>query len=310
MIGAWIVVVLVLLVAVLALYTWLTQWQAQKRVPPNGQFVEVEGARLHYVDRGNGPAIVMVHGLGGNLHNFYALVDQLAETYRVVVVDRPGSGYSKSLSGEQPALRAQATIIARFIEKLGLERPLLVGHSLGGALSLALALDHPERIRALLLLSPASQVERVPPGAFKVLFIRSPFVRRLIAWTLMAPLGKLAHQATLKAVFHPEAPSPEFDIAGGGVLGLRPGSFVAASSDMMMLPDELEQMVPRYPSLSMPVEVVFGRQDPICPYQVHGVRLAAAVPNAHLHVIEGGHMIPVTAADEIIQRIRHALVSA
>jgi pimeloyl-ACP methyl ester carboxylesterase len=234
----------------------------------------------------------------------------LAETCRVVVVDRPGSGYSTALSGVQPTLREQAAIIARFIEQLGLERPLLVGHSLGGALSLALALDHPERIRAVLLISPVSQVVRVPPKVFKVLFIRSPFLRGLVAWTLMAPLGKLAHRATLKGVFDPEPAPAAFNIAGGGVLGLRPGNFIAASSDMMMLPDELEQMVPRYPSLTMPVDVVFGRDDPICPYQVHGVRLAAAMANARLHVIEGGHMIPITAPDEIVQRIRQALVAS
>jgi pimeloyl-ACP methyl ester carboxylesterase len=274
--------------------------------PPIGRFIEVDGARLHYLDRGAGPVVVMVHGLAGNLRNFHGLVDKLAATCRVVVVDRPGSGYSTMMSGEHPTLRGQATIIARFLDRLGLDRPLLVGHSLGGALSLALALDHPDCVRALVLISTLSQVEHVPPAIFKSLDIRSPTLRWLIAWTLMAPLGKLAHQAALKAVFAPELVPKSFDVDSGGALGLRPHSFIAASKDMVTVPGELAIMTLRYPSLAIPVDVIFGRQDPILDYQAHGERLVAALPNATLHLIEGGHMIPITVADQIVYWIKQA----
>jgi pimeloyl-ACP methyl ester carboxylesterase len=125
----------------------------------------------------------MLHGLSGNLRNFYGLIDKLAATCRVVVVDRPGSGYSRMVSVEHPALRAQARIIARFLQERRLDRPVLVGHSLGGALSLALALDHPGCVSALRLISTLSQVERVPPAVFKALDIRSPALR----WRVHAP---------------------------------------------------------------------------------------------------------------------------
>ena len=98
---------------------------------------------------------------------------------------------------------------------------MLVGHSLGGALSLALALDHPGCVRALVLISTLSQLERVPPAVFKALDIRSPTLRWLIAWTLMAPLGKLAQQATLKAVFAPELAPESFALESGAALGQR-----------------------------------------------------------------------------------------
>lgn len=297
---------LTLAILCLALFTVLTTRQAELAAPPIGHFLEVSDARLHYLDRGAGPVIVMVHGLGGNLRNFYGMVDALAATYRVVVVDRPGCGYSKMLSGEHPGLRAQAAIIAQFIDRLGLDRPLLVGHSLGGALSLALALNHPEAVRGLVLISTLSQVERVPPAAFKVLYIHSPALRWLIAWSLMAPLGKLANQKTLKVVFSPERPPTSFDIDGGGVLGLRPESFIAASKDMTSVPDELASMTSRYPSLTIPIDVIFGRQDPILDYRVHGEHLVAALSNATLHLIEGGHMIPVTAADQVVNWVRQA----
>ena len=293
-------------VAGLALFAALTARRAEVSAPPIGRFIEVDGARLHYLDRGTGPVVVMVHGLAGNLRNFYALVDELAATCRVVVVDRPGSGYSTMMSGEHPTLRAQATIIARFFHRLELGRPLLVGHSLGGALALALALDHPDCVRALVLISTVSQVERTPPEIFKSLHIRSPTLRWIIAWTLMAPLGKLAHQATLKAVFAPELVPKSFDADSGGTLGLRPHSFIAASKDMVTVPGELEIMMLRYPSLTIPIDVIFGRQDPILDYQAHGERLVAALPNATLHLIDGGHMLPITVAAQVVNWIKRA----
>jgi pimeloyl-ACP methyl ester carboxylesterase len=299
-----------LLLAGLTLFTALTARRAEALAPPIGCFIEVDGARLHYLDRGTGPVVVMVHGLGGNLRNFYELVDKLAATCRVVAVDRPGCGHSTMLSGEHPALRAQAAIIARFLRRLGLERSLLVGHSFGGALSLALALDHPDCVRTLVLISALSQVERTPPAIFKSLNIHSSILRRLIAWTLVAPLGKLAHQATLKAVFAPELVPASFDAHSGGALGLRPDSFIAASKDMTTVADEIAIMTPRYPSLAIPVHIVFGRQDPILDYQAHGERLAAALPNATLHLIEGGHMIPITAAVQIASWIKQAAEQA
>jgi pimeloyl-ACP methyl ester carboxylesterase len=290
----------------LALFTALTARQAEAAAPPRGRFIEVGNARLHYLDRGSGPVVVMVHGLGGNLRNFYELIDRVALTCRVVAVDRPGSGYSRMISGAHPSLAAQATIIAEFIHKLDLDRPLLVGHSLGGALALALALEHRNCVRSLVLISALSQVEPVPPAIFKSLAIRSSTLRWLVAWTLMVPLGRVAHQATLKALFAPELIPEGFDVNSSTVLGLRPMSFIAASKDMVTVSDELALMTRRYPSLTIPVDVIFGRQDPILDHQVHGGGLIAVLPNATWHLIEGGHMIPVTMADKITSVIEHA----
>lgn len=296
----------VLLVAGLAIVTALIARHAEAIAPPMGRFIEVDRARLHYVDRGAGPVVVLVHGLGGNLRNFNLLIDKLASTYRVVAVDRPGSGYSTMRSGEQPTLREQAALIARFMQTLDLDRPLLVGHSFGGALALALALAHRESVRALVLISGLSQVERVPPAVFKSLEIHSATLRRVIAWTLMAPLGRLAHRATLEQVFTPEPVPENFDVDSGGTLGLRPESFIAASKDMIRVADDLAVMTPLYGSLTLPVSVIFGRQDPILDYRTHGERLAAGMPNATLHLIEGAHMIPITAADRVADLIRRA----
>jgi pimeloyl-ACP methyl ester carboxylesterase len=300
------VVASILGIAGLVLFTALTARRAGVLAPPLGRFIEIEGSRLHYLDRGTGPVVVLVHGLGGNLRNFYGLADRLAATCRVIAVDRPGCGHSTVISGEHPTLLGQAAILARFLTRLGLDRPLLVGHSLGGALSLALALDHPQSVRGLVLISTLSQLEREPPALFKALDIHAAALRWLIAWTVMVPLGKLTHRTTLKVLFAPEPVPSSFDIESGSTLGLRPWSFIAASKDLLTVAGDLAVMTPRYPSLAIPVEVIFGRQDPILDHRTHGERLVAALPNATLHLIEGGHMIPVTAPDQIATLIQQA----
>lgn len=295
-----------LIVAGLAAFTGWSARQAEARVPPLGPFVDVGGVRLHYVDRGQGPAIVMVHGLSGNLRNFHALIDRLAQDHRVIAVDRPDCGYSTRVAGAHPDLFAQAAILAEFMRTLDLQRPLLVGHSLGGALALALALDHPDAVSGLALIAPASGETRDPPAVFKGFDLSSPLARLLVAWTLAAPVGRLQHEAMLRAVFAPEPVPANFDLDGGGALAARPREFVTASQDMVGLRTELPTLAARYATLKLPVDVVFGRQDPLLDYRLHGERLAATIAGARLHLLDGGHMLPVTQPDAVAALIAQA----
>jgi pimeloyl-ACP methyl ester carboxylesterase len=113
----------------LVIFTAITARRVEKALPPRGEFIEVAGARIHYLDKGSGPPIVILHGLGGQMGNFtYALLERLTSEFRVILMDRPGSGYSRRAPGATGRLTEQATIVAEFIRKLGLDRPLLVGH--------------------------------------------------------------------------------------------------------------------------------------------------------------------------------------
>jgi pimeloyl-ACP methyl ester carboxylesterase len=278
--------------------------RANALVPPDGRFIELDGVRLHYRERGSGPVVLMVHGLGGNARNFQALADLLADTHRVIAVDRPGCGHSTVKSGAHLPLRAQAAVIARFITALGLDRPLLIGHSLGGALSLALAIEHPARVRGLVLIAPLSQVMHAPPAIFRALQIHSPRLRRWLAWTLATPLGLRRRRAVLRAVFAPDPAPRGFDIVFGGLLGLRPSSFINACADMIGAPDELAMLAPRYGEITLQTDIVVGRQDPILNPTLHGAELAKVLPNSRLMTIDGGHMLPITAAELIATLVR------
>ena len=291
----------------LAAFSAATARRIEKAVPQDGEIVQIGRDSIHYVDKGSGPAIVMIHGLGGQMRNFgRSMVDDLAKDYRVVLVDRPGSGYSVRGAGVSANLKVQADTIAEFIRRLGLDRPLLVGHSLGGALSLAVALNHPQAISGLALVAPLTQpqtIDEVPP-VFRGLIIRSPAMRRAVSWTLATPLGMMKAEAALKEVFAPDPVPADFGIEGGGLLSMRPNNFYASSSDLVELEGELEGMAERYPSLSLPVGILYGRGDNLLDPRKHGEQTATEIRGAAIDLVEGGHMLPFTAPERTAQFVR------
>jgi pimeloyl-ACP methyl ester carboxylesterase len=304
------IVSLVLLLAVLigglAWFTAVTARKVEAALPPRGRFMEIDGERVHYVDAGGaGPAVVMIHGLAANLLHFdYALAGRLAGEFRVILVDRPGSGYSTRAAGADASLTAQAAVIAKLIGALGLTRPLVVGHSLGGAVSLALALDHPDCVGGLVLIAPLTHMQEEVSPVFRALLVRSRVVRSLIAWTLATPMGIRRGPAALKEVFAPEAVVPDFPLRAGGILGLRPKAFRAASSDIVAINDVLPGYVSRYPSLDKPIGILFGTGDRLLDYRKHGQAMKASCPALDLELVEGGHMLLMTAPDRCASLIR------
>ncbi|CAJ0688694.1 alpha/beta fold hydrolase [Ralstonia holmesii] len=276
-------------------FTFFIARRVTKGFPPEGKFIDVGADRVHYTDRGQGPAIVFVHGLCGNLRNFaYLDMDRLARSHRVIVIDRPGAG--RSVRGEDsPAnIYAQAGMVAQCIEKLGLDKPVLVGHSLGGAISLAVGLNHPHVIRRLALIAPLTHAESAPPGAFGGLVLPSPLVRRLVSWTLAIPLSIINSRKAIAAVFAPETMPKDFPFKGGGLLGLRPHVFYAASSDLVSAPEDLPDMERRYASMTVPVDMLYGRGDRILNVKRQGEALKQKLDRVNLRIIDGGHMLPVT----------------
>ena len=268
----------------------------EKAVPPQGGFLDLDGERLHVLDKGVGPPVVMIHGLSGQMGNFtHSLVDRLCKDFRVVAFDRPGSGYSTRSTKSPAGVRAQAETLAKAIGALKLDRPVVVGHSFGGAVALMLALDHPDCVGALALISPATHP--VLPTVFRVLAIRSPLLRRLFAWTLATPGGLLARTWAAKKVFAPEAPPVDFATRGGGLLALRPGDIYATSLDMMTVlahSDDAENMIPRYATLRPPVGILFGRGDQVLDWRAQGETMKRTIPSLDLEIVDGGHMLPVT----------------
>jgi len=305
------VFVAVAIVGGLVLFTVRTVRKVEAALPPAGRFVDVPGARLHVVERGQGPVLLLVHGLAGQLCHFtYGIVDQLATQYRVVAVDRPGSGYSVRSPGTSAALGAQADVLAALIEALQLGRPVVVGHSLGGALALALAQRHPQRVAGLALVAPLTHMVQGVSPAFKGLEITKPWLRTIVAWTLAVPVSIAKRDELLGMVFGPEAVPRDYATRGGGLLGLRPSHFIAASTDLVAIPEDLPGIMQRYGTMQLPVSILFGRSDRLLNPHDQGEALAAELPGAQLTLVDGGHMLPITAPDRTAQFIREAAARA
>lgn len=273
---------------------------AQNDVPRAGRMQQVDGGAIHYVESGNpeGPVLLLIHGLSGQLQNFtYALSDELSD-FRVIAIDRPGCGYSER-DASKTGLFDQAGMIADFMQLLNLEKAVVVGHSLGGAVALAMAMNHPAKVRGLALICPATHMQDGAPDVFKGLEIRSAWLRRLIGNTIAPGLAKRTTDMALTSVFKPQPWPRDFLIRGGGALGYRPKSFVAASEDLVAAERDMPQMIARYGSdLNTPGGVFYAEEDNVLSPARHGVVMQEfglsyeTLPNS-------GHMVPMTHPKEV-----------
>ncbi|MBU4527767.1 MAG: alpha/beta hydrolase [Hoeflea sp.] len=303
----WLLISLLVVLALGWLWTRQLAADAEKAVPRAGQVMPITGGAIHYTDEGprDGQTLVLIHGLAGNMHNFtHSLTGQLTSEYRVITLDRPGSGYSSRAEDALALLPAQAAMIGEFLDRLGIDRPALVGHSLGGALALAMALDRKDKIGALALLCPLTAAMPGPPAVFKPLVIRSALLRRLIGHTIAVPIARLTRKTVIAQVFAPEKAPADFLVRGGAILGLRPASFIGASTDLEGATLSMPDQVARYASeLKVPGGILFGSEDNLLSPGQHGLSMQE-FGLTHEELPGCGHMIPITAPEACADFIR------
>ena len=305
--GDWIVIAILLIAALIGWHVWSLHRgarRAEAAAPRIGKTTRVPGGAIHWVEAGQGRPIVLIHGLGGQFRHWtYAVAGLLSDDFRVISIDRPGCGYSERATDDHAALTTQARMIVGFLDAEGVERPLIVGHSLGGAISLTIALEHPEAISGIALVAPLTH-PTTPSAAFAGLGVISPLKRRLLAWTLAVPMAKKYAQATLQAIFAPEPAPEDFVIRGGGVLGLRPKAFVATSADFVAS-GGIGALSARWEEIATPGGMLYGDQDAILDFREQGEALVARLPHLEWEVLEDrGHMLPITAPEATAGFIR------
>lgn len=298
-----------LLIAVLG-FAGVTHWRASAReaaavaaFPPSGQFVTVDGTRLHYEIAGTGPDLVMIHGASGSLRDLtYALRDRLTDRYRVIVVDRPGLGHSDPL--DDTSLAAQARIIKAGVAQLGVTDPVVLGQSYGGAVALAWALEGGPR--ALVLVGSPSMPW---PGDLDLWYrvTSNPVGRALAVPVASAFVPESYVRSATRAVFAPDPVPPGYEAHLGSALTLRRATLATNTAQVNALRAELVTMEPRYPTLTLPVELIHGTADTIVPLHIHSDPLSQRLPDATLTVIDGaGHMPHHAHAEQVIAAIDRA----
>jgi pimeloyl-ACP methyl ester carboxylesterase len=144
------------------------------------RFVVVDGVTVHYRDEGAGAPLVLVHGTSSSLHTWDGWVARLSSHHRVVRLDLPGFGLTGPAPDRDYSALRYARIVAALMSKLGIDRADVAGNSLGGRVALTLALEHPERVRSLVLVDAAGLSGQKPPAIFAI--ARTPVVGRALRW--------------------------------------------------------------------------------------------------------------------------------
>jgi len=293
---------------VLAAITQVGVWALQRQFPPQGQMVDVPGATLHVVDIGPrdvvDPPIVMLHGASSNLEAMRRpLGDLLARDHRVILIDRPGHGWSTRARLEDSTAEVQARMINDVLAKLDIERAIFVVHSWSGALGARLALDHSRRIAGLVMLAPVTHPWRGGVGRYNEI-ISTPVIGPLLAYTITLPLGSLLTTRGAQNVFLPQVMPDGFVRDSATPLLLRPREFIANACDLVALKASVMAQAARYGEISAPTVIIAGDRDQTVSTDIHARPFTAAVPNARLIVVPGlGHMVQNAVPDLVKQEI-------
>ncbi len=303
--------VLLVLVALTLGFAGATLWKANRQemraeatYPPLGQMIDVNGTAVHYLQMGSGPDIVLIHGASGNLRDFsFDLMQRLAPHYRVTAFDRPGLGYTDRLDGNGASIFEQADLLVDAAAQIGVERPLVLGHSYGGAVGLAWATRHPERTAGLILLAAASNPWETPLSTYYRV-LSHPLAGSVTIPMLSAWVPDRVVTDTIAQVFAPQTTPEGYDAYVGAGLTLRRSSLRENALQRASLLAEVTQMTRAYPAIDMPVEILHGTEDTTVWLSIHSEPLAEIIPGANLVRMEGvghspHHAEPQTVLDAV-----------
>lgn len=299
------IVIVVVVVVFLIAYNHYRFRQAEKEFPPKGWFVTVEGVKLHYIQKGSGRPIVFLHG-GVLTGNDFEQVLELAKRkgYRGIAFDRPGYGYSDR-SRNKITPMDQARLIHEALKKLGVEKPILVGHSWSGLLVLSYALSYPDDVSGLVILGGAMYVEGYPAANGDPIskMVTTPIVGDLMVYTLLqSPLGTKMTENMLKETFAPEKVPSDYQKATLS-LWLRPKHFRANRADVLAFVPTAKQISNDYHKIQLPVVIAVGEDDPFGTVE-QAKRLKQDIPHADLVILpQIAHMIPQNHPQVVIDMV-------
>jgi pimeloyl-ACP methyl ester carboxylesterase len=281
--------------------------KAQRDNPPQGSFIDVDGVRLHYVERGSGRPLVLLHGNGSMIQDFQSsgLIDLAAENYRVIVFDRPGFGHSLRPRNVVWSPDAQADLFRKALDRLRVERAIVLGHSWGASVAVSLAVKHPSFVEALVLASgyyfptaradaAISSVPAIPGFGDVVSYTVSPIITRLI-WP-----------AILRKIFGPRPVPHKF--AGFPVeMAVRPSQIRATAAEAALMVPAAFVASKTYRRIEMPTIILAGEDDRLIDIDEQSARLHDEVKQSLFHrIAQAGHMIQQSETSDVMAAIDEA----
>jgi pimeloyl-ACP methyl ester carboxylesterase len=272
--------------------------------PPAGRFLDLNGVRLHYVERGSGDPLVLLHGNGSMIQDFESsgLVDLAAKSYRVIVFDRPGFGHSDRPRNVVWTPDAQAQLIKDALDRLRISNAIVLGHSWGASVAVALALKFPGLVRGLVLASgyyyPTIRADVVASAAPSL-----PVIGDLLSQTVLPLISRATWPMAMAKIFGPKSVPAKFE-GFPKEMALRPSQIRAAAAEStMMIPDAFRTRY-QYANLKMPVVIIAGDKDGLIDTDTQSARLHTDITQSSFHRLSGnGHMIQQTATDKLMSAI-------
>ena len=279
--------------------------RAEHNDPQSGTFMDVDGTRIHYVDRGSGPVIVLLHGNALRLEDFVAagMIDRLAKDHRVIAFDRPGFGHS-----DRPRMRvwtpdAQAELLQKALKRLGVSSAVIMGHSWGTLVAIALTLREQTVVRRLVLISGYY----FPDARFDVLLAAPaaiPGIGDVMRYTVSAIFARLTLGRSIKAMFYPKPVPPRFLPVLSREMLVRPLQLRADAEDAAFMIPAARALSQRYTEITVPVVIFAGEDDKVVSPDKHARKLHARLSGSELRVIPGeGHMVHYGQLEQVIAAV-------
>lgn len=290
----------------LAVWSSRTARETERANPPMGTFIEVGGTKLHYLARGSGRPVVFLHGLGGMVQDWHlSLLDRAARGHRCIAFDRPGYGWSERPGWSRWTPEKQAELLRRAANRMGAERPVVVGHDFGALVALAWALEYPEDVAGVVLLSGYYY----PTRRMDIPLLSATSVAGLgaVARNTVAPLlGKAAMPKVMARIFAPNMPPDVMSLYPTDMM-LRPSQMRAQGEDLGNLREAARRLSPRYGEVRCPVVIATGDSDAIVDPVAHSIRLHREIRHSALRVAEEvGHMIHHVRPADVVAGIELA----
>ena len=293
--------------AVSALVNRYLAKKAELKNPPSGRFVEVDGVRLHYVEQGKGEPLVLLHGNGSMIQDFETsgLIALAAKNYRVIVFDRPGYGHSERPRSILWTANAQAGLIHNALSQIGVSRAIVLGHSWGASVAVALALKHESMVKALVLASgyyyPTVRADVVALSGPAV-----PVLGDIVRYTLSPLLGRLTWPLLMRKIFGPASVPQKFG-AFPSEMAMRPSQIRASAEESALMIPGAFALREGYADLRMPVVIIAGHEDRLIDIDRQSAELHREVSQSTFHAVEGtGHMVHQTATKRVMAAIDEA----
>ena len=280
--------------------------QLEGMYPPAGKFVQVPGRKLHVMDvpASNGseqiPAL-FIHGASGNLlDQMHAFKPHLEGERRLIFVDRPGHGYSERGAESENSPSGQAQSFADLLDELDIDQAVVVCHSLGCASGVAMAVHHPEKVKGLVFLAPATH--KWPGGVTWYYDVASlPIIGWLFTELVALPAGLATINAGVSSVFTPDKAPENYAANIAASLVLRPANFRNNARDVSGLKAAVTQLQPRYSEIKKPTAIITGDSDDVVLAEIHSEGLKRDIDGAELIIGKGvGHKPDYVMTDQVL----------